>query len=707
MNSVQLYDYQHEMLERIVDALKEHRSVMMQMPTGTGKTHVLAAVVKDFIDKTEGTVWIVAHRRELVSQIERTLERREFLGGIREGKKQREAIKAFSIQWLNRHCQEIKAQPSLIVIDEAHHAKAKTYSTLWEKFPKARFLGLTATPCRMDGRGFTDLFDTLITSWSIAEFIEKGYLSLFDYVAIKQDGEEQRLIESLQKRGADGDYQISEMDRLLNRHTSIERLYRSVEKFARGKKGIMYAISISHARAIAEYYNRRGIKAVAIDSHTPANVRNEYIERFKDSCIDVIVNVDIFSEGFDCPDVGFVQMARPTLSLAKYLQQAGRGLRKTEGKETCVMIDNVGLCHVFGLPTVEWDWEAMFRGLAAGKASTARHARKGVMASKTPMENTSTECDMEMIVEHDKLLEIVSKDAQYVYSIPEWLSDEGRISFVGEGLVKVGVGYGAWYYDIRNGNEIGRKHGISQSLKIMHFGNIEILCTGNECYTRTRLPMMFTMLPHRNVLESKDKRVEIHCWRNDLPIKELPWKNNGFYTVCIFDDEPQEVYVLYKEFKDGRFVVYKNDNYWLCEKGKARKKIHRNSVMGNGINAIIHKLEKEAEKRMKKDLETITNQLLEETTSGKVVVKPFSQSMRWGLRSSAGRVIVPAIYRKVHGPIGGYCTFMNERCDYGVMTIGGKIVVEPRYMKAELQNDGTVNLMKLPGKWEKVRLRHH
>lgn len=129
--------------------------------------------------------------------------------------------------------------------------------------------------------------------------------------------------------------------------------------------------------------------------------------------------------------------------------------------------------------------------------------------------------------------------------------------------------------------------------------------------------------------------------------------------------------------------------------------------MGNGINAIIHKLEKEAEKRMKKDLETITNQLLEETTSGKVVVEPFSQSMRWGLRSSAGRVIVPAIYRKVHGPIGGYCTFMNERCDYGVMTIGGKIVVEPRYMKAELQNDGTVNLMKLPGKWEKVRLRHH
>ena len=192
-------------------------------------------------------------------------------------------IKAVSIQWLSKHYDEIEEEPGMIVIDEAHHALAKTYKEMWERFPNAKFLGLTATPCRLNGKGFTDLFDVLVQSWGIPEFISKGRLATYDFVSIKSDCVTQRLIDSLQKRGADGDYQNKEMDMLLNKKPSIERLYRSLEEFGKDRKGIVYAINIRHANAIAEFYREHGIAAVAIDSKTPSSLRKELIERFKAS----------------------------------------------------------------------------------------------------------------------------------------------------------------------------------------------------------------------------------------------------------------------------------------------------------------------------------------------------------------------------------------------------------------------------------------
>ena len=323
-----LRDYQQEMKARLFEEWRLHRSVMVQMPTGTGKTHLLAAIVREFLRGFGTRVWIVAHRRELVEQIEETVARY----GIR---KEDGKVKVMSIQWLSRNRKEVDRKPDLIVIDEAHHTLAETYRELWERYPDARKLGMTATPCRLNGKGFTRLFDTLITSWSIEEFIAKGWLSVFDYVSIRANSREQRLIDTLKKRGTDGDYQIKEMNEVLNRETSIARLHESVEQYAAGKKGIVYAVSIAHARQIAAYYTAHGMRAVAIDSKTPTPERKKQVEEFRQGRIKVLVNVDIFSEGFDCPDVEFIQLARPTLSLAKYLQQVGRGLRKSEVYRIC------------------------------------------------------------------------------------------------------------------------------------------------------------------------------------------------------------------------------------------------------------------------------------------------------------------------------------------------------------------------------------
>ena len=382
MNVIKLFDYQEDMKERIEKALRLHRSVMAQMPTGTGKTVLLASVVESFLrEHSNCNVWIVAHRRELVSQIRETIQRVFFESprpslakegffskthpssltlkggstafpkplspqgtgdvtapprrseplrskdggpskvstdcagwdrltatclrpteelGDRLGERGGDGlgatsassvnpisdmmpIKAVSIQWLSKHYDEIEEEPGMIVIDEAHHALAKTYKEMWERFPKAKFLGLTATPCRLNGKGFTDLFDVLVQSWSVPEFISKGRLATYDFVSIKSDGVTQRLIDSLQKRGADGDYQNKEMDMLLNKKPSIERLYHSLEEFGKDRKGIVYAINISHANAIAEFYREHGIAAVAIDSKTPSSLRKELIERFKSS----------------------------------------------------------------------------------------------------------------------------------------------------------------------------------------------------------------------------------------------------------------------------------------------------------------------------------------------------------------------------------------------------------------------------------------
>ena len=399
MKKIKLYDYQQEMLENIIKMLtatatgrfynekgKKERigsSVMVQMPTGTGKTYVMAAVVRWFLDNyDEGEVWIIAHRRELVEQMQQTLDRFCLEYGEKEMVlKAKVRIRVLSIQWLNRHLDELEraeSMPGLIVVDEAHHAIADSYQDLFDRNRRALKLGMTATPCRMNKNSFTKLFENLLTSPCTNDFIMRGYLAPYDYVVIGKFSNEQLTVNQLKGRGSDGDYAIKEMDEKLNIPQTIQRLYDSVKKYADGKKGIVYAIDIVHAQAIAACYNALGLKSVALDSKTPAKKRMEMVEAFRRSEIDCLVNVNLFDEGFDCPDVEFIQMARPTLSLAKYMQMVGRGLRinKENKDKVCIIIDNVGNFRKFGLPDKPRNWESMFAGLRAGKGIIPTYVKK-------------------------------------------------------------------------------------------------------------------------------------------------------------------------------------------------------------------------------------------------------------------------------------------------------------------------------------------
>ena len=439
-----LRDYQKEMQDRLQTAWKKYRSVMVQMPTGTGKTYLMAEVIRG--EKIEvrgensevrgersevrgenGGVLIVAHRVELIGQISQTLDSFGVPHGvidrwtkdIDEVTSEHQVVVA-SIQTLSRRIQNTNFtdltnfRPKVVIVDEAHHAVAKTYRLLWDVWPEAKFLGLTATPCRLNYTGFTDLFDTLLESYSIQHFIDKGWLSDFEYVSVTPDNILVGRIAGLKKRGVDGDYQTKEMATVMDSPESIAHLYRSYEQFAKGKKGIIYAISREHAQHIADYYMKKGVKCCWIEAMTPAEERQQLVDAYREGRMDVIVNVDIFSEGFDCPEVEFIQLARPTLSLSKYLQQVGRGMRYIPNKDYVVILDQVGMYQTFGLPTEDRDWNLMFQGKMTGRGH--KGSGRGYIIRGEGNERTLVNLEMVRIKRHGEKstgVEIFIKDGRY------------------------------------------------------------------------------------------------------------------------------------------------------------------------------------------------------------------------------------------------------------------------------------------------------
>ena len=914
MKEIKLFDYQEDMKERIEKALRLHRSVMAQMPTGTGKTVLLASVVESFLrEHSNCNVWIVAHRRELVSQIRETIERVFFesprpsfqrglhflpkplflrkrgcnrptrcseplrskdggpskvspdcagwdrlgatclwsadgLGATSASSDNPNSdmmpIKAVSIQWLSKHYDEIEEEPGMIVIDEAHHALAKTYKEMWERFPNAKFLGLTATPCRLNGKGFTDLFDVLVQSWSVPEFISKGRLATYDFVSIKSDGVTQRLIDSLQKRGADGDYQNKEMDMLLNKKPSIERLYRSLEEFGKDRKGIVYAINISHANAIAEFYREHGIAAVAIDSKTPSSLRKELIERFKassntsqnlpfsnhpvnsskitpslftikegnfskthpssltlkggstafpkplspqgtgdvtapprrseplrskvggpskvspdyagwdrltDTClraadgaapIQVLVNVDIFSEGFDCPDVEFVQLARPTLSLAKYLQMVGRGLRVAKGKKNCVIIDNVGLYRVFGLPSQVWNWNAMFEGkLKVGKRKeTPKDREFFLMNEKQDDIQIHPDSEMMMVMSHEELLQTLQY-REFVDSKGEFaiikLSD-GKMTVVnrqGEQVLEPGDYYdmklldgnilfyrprrkAKCYYDLLAKAVIDDGTNVAETPHVVNIKGWEFIEYNDIFMSRTQEdfslpyhPSQYDFLNYGYYMIFRFRpsvpgcQVWYYCEGDE---GKMRMSNEESRNVCFLRNDYEHVYWLCAVLYGERIVVMDSkEDYYLVDSNLKKTYIGCNHPKNENedLNFVMPRLGKKYYHEamlQKKEMEANEMLLLhEKSEAGHVEL--YQAGKKWGVKVD-GKVIVPPLYCSIAQPVGAYCAFEEIPRHWGIMTLKGKVIVDAKYEKVEIRDNGIAVVTGITGKTQTINL---
>ena len=756
-----LRDYQQEMKLRLFEEWEFHRNVMVQMPTGTGKTHLLAAIVREFLRGSGSRVWIVAHRRELVDQIEETVSRHGM-------SKEDGRVRVMSIQWLSRNRKDMYEEPDLIVIDEAHHALAETYRILWEKYPEARKLGMTATPCRLNGKGFTDLFDSLITSWTVAEFIGKGWLSSFDYVSIRANSREQRLIDSLKKRGADGDYQVKEMNEVLNRETSIGRLYESVERYAHGKKGIVYAVSIAHARRIAACYSAHGLESVAIDSRTPASERKELVDDFRRGKVKVLVNVDIFSEGFDCPDVEFVQLARPTLSLAKYLQQVGRGLRRSANKESCMLIDNVGLYRIFGLPARNHDWAAMFEGRMIGNALSRARTEGGLYLPALSLTDSGGQEEevWEIVMTHDRLLEAIrnreeaeeGKESQAALkSYPDrrsslWGLKRGnkitvsprylqvfdiqgnrvavrlkdgqagvvsasgepemilgycrRLKFLKEELLAVTDTAGTVsYMDMKTGRTYREKP------VVFSYGGVELLRVGETFHSRTKKAYASMNGLHKDSICFYEYYLKIPDYRvpKSCKLVDSVWSTVFDVFACLLAGDDEEVYWCCGRLADRSIVVMDGaGRYYHVEKGKRKRYIATNLPRPGeqDFDTAVKKLKEEAgqraeetDRQKRRNEEAKRRKRLEEIRDA----LPYRMGMKWGLKLGE-RIIVPPKYRKILPPVGVYCAFEESACRWGVMALDGKVMVEACYQKVDIENNGTVHLTIIPGKVKTVKL---
>ena len=821
MKEIKLFDYQEDMKERIEKALRLHRSVMAQMPTGTGKTYLLTAVIDSFVSNNPmEKVWIVAHRRELVSQIDETV-RKFHSYSTSNTSSLLSSVKAMSIQWLMRHYDEIEEVPGMIVIDEAHHALAKTYKEMWERFPKAKFLGLTATPCRLNGKGFTDLFDVLVQSWDVPEFISKGRLATYDFVSIKSDGMTQRLIDSLQKRGADGDYQNKEMDMLLNKKPSIERLYQSLEEFGKDRKGIVYAININHANAIAEFYREHGIAAVAIDSKTPASERRMLIERFKSSSlsfskthpssltlkggstafpkplspqgtgdvtalrcseplrskdggpskvspdcagwdrlaatclrsadrladelapIQVLVNVDIFSEGFDCPDVEFVQLARPTLSLAKYLQMVGRGLRVAKGKKNCVIIDNVGLYRVFGLPSQVWNWKAMFEGkLKVGKKKETPKEREFFLMNEVQDSiQIHPDSEMMMVMSHEELLQTLqyrefvdSKGEFAIIKLPD-----GKMTVVnrqGEQVLEPGDYYdtkllngnilfyrprrkAVCYYDLLARAVIDDGTNVAETPHVVNIKGWEFIEYNDIFMSRTQeefsLPYRPSLYDFQNYgyymifrfrPSAPGCQVWYYCEGNE---GKMRMSNEESRNVCFLRNDYEHVYWLCAVLYGEHIVVMDSkQDYYLVDSNLKKTYIGCNQPKNENedLNFVMPRIGKKYYQEamlQKKEMEASEMLLLhEKSEAGHVEL--YQAGKKWGVKVD-GKVIVPPLYHSIAQPVGAYCAFEQVPRHWGVMTLKGKVIVDAKYEKVEIRDNGIAVVTGITGKTQTINLK--
>ena len=696
-----LRDYQIDICSRVSEAFEHHRSVMVQMPTGTGKTVVLAELVKRLKMKDEGLkILIVAHRRELIEQIKATIKRM---------KMDSRNITVESIQTISRRIATIEFAPSLVVIDEAHHALAKTYKMMWDAWPDARFLGLTATPCRLNGKGFTDLFDVLVQSWDIPTFIKEKWLSTYDFVSIKADSRTQQLISSLKKRGADGDYQVKEMDAVLNKRPSIERLYNCVMEYAHNRKGFVYAINIDHARSIAEYYQEQGVNAVAIDSHTPVKERERIISSFRSGGLQVLVNVDIFSEGFDCPDVEFIQLARPTLSLAKYLQMVGRGLRPSKGKKNCMIIDNVGLYRVFGLPSQIWDWQSAFEGrmkMREERLKSRDERLKSRDNHSSLIIHQKIDTEMYLVVSHEQLdatFEQHTEDGRMMKVRNDLLSGKwGRVKRIDRKLVELVESKDDvhTYVDLVNMNFF--KGTKDDKPRVVKLGGFEFIRNGNIILSRTRKVLLLPRSTICTLTMSFYSEFQGFDFKESCLTFEYGKWQNGTKRIIFLHDDSNEYYWSSSRLSDNSIVIMDADgNYYLKAEGQPRMFLGRTDTNEEreAMKAKITEVETAAKKKKESEKNKPRREFEIIGT-----VSPYRLGQKWGIRDSKGHIIVPPIYRKIKNEH-NFFSFEDLPLHWGVMDKFGKVLVEPKHDKVEITPDGKAILTSITGKQTVINLK--
>lgn len=334
----QLRDYQLKTIEQVYSSMKHgHKRIIVQQPPRTGKTVIMAEIARRTTAKGNHIMFLI-HRKEVLSQAMTTFKQQNVKMNL---------ATMGMVQSLTRHVSELTA-PQLIFVDEAHHALAKSYRRILDSFPNAYVLYFTATPIRTGHDQLDQIADDIIAGKSIKWLTEHHFLAPFHYYGLGD-------IDRSKLRKQNGDYSSSSMDEALS-HQIYGHIVEQYQRLANGKQAVVYCHSIGSAKKVTEQFREANITAEEIDGNTDQTIRDKLVQQFRDQQLTILVNVNLFTEGVDLPNVDCVIMARPTSSLALYLQFSMRCLNPRKGK-TAIIIDHVDNFLNFGLPDNNRDWK--------------------------------------------------------------------------------------------------------------------------------------------------------------------------------------------------------------------------------------------------------------------------------------------------------------------------------------------------------------
>ena len=332
-----LRNYQQKTVDNVYQSMKRgNRRIIVQQPPRTGKTVIMAEVARRTTVKGNRVMFII-HRKEVLNQAKETFKAQEVDMSL---------ATMGMVQTLTRRVARLPA-PQLILVDEAHHALAKSYQRILQAFPRAYVLYFTATPIRTGHQQLDQIADDLIVGQSIKWLTQHNFLAPFKYYGLGD-------IDRSKLRKAHGDYSSDSMNEAIN-HQIYGRIVDQYQRLADGKQAVVYCHSVASAKEVTDKFHEAGITAEEIDGETDKKIRDKLVEQFRNQRLTILVNVNLFTEGVDLPNVDCVIMARPTSSLALYLQFSMRCLNPRKGK-TAIIIDHVDNFLTFGLPNNDRDW---------------------------------------------------------------------------------------------------------------------------------------------------------------------------------------------------------------------------------------------------------------------------------------------------------------------------------------------------------------
>jgi superfamily II DNA or RNA helicase len=317
--------------------------------TGFGKTHTSAQIIRSALDRGR-TVWFLAHLREILDDTAKRLQSVKIpFGEIAAGKARQyhRRVQIVSVQTAVRRNDLPK--PDLVIVDECHLAVATTYKKVLGKIGNPVLLGLTGTPCRLDGRGLGELFDEIIPTCSTGTLINEGLLAPIKYFAPHRPD-----LTGLRMQA--GDYKQADIDAEMDRSTITGDAIEHYRKHCDGKRAVAFCTSIKHAEHVAEEFRAAGYKAVAISGESKTAERKAALSGLRSGELQVVCNAQLWVAGVDVPEIECIVLLRPSKSLTFYLQSIGRGLRTAPGKTHLTVLDHAGCIFEHGPPDMERRW---------------------------------------------------------------------------------------------------------------------------------------------------------------------------------------------------------------------------------------------------------------------------------------------------------------------------------------------------------------